>query len=140
MRSEQAPGPAARHGTSITIYHYLYQYLSVEEPGRGRSQCPGSMALTAVCCFALQLSAMICCVIMNAEAAQRQEDSLYMWIDAHQARVLIGTLLLYSQGSRDVPTDQGTVIGPLLLELAGWNFYDQYTACLLITYCIYCRL
>ncbi|KAK9399662.1 wnt inhibitory factor 1 [Crotalus adamanteus] len=33
--------------------------------------------------------------------AQRQEDTLYMWIDAHQARVLIGfeeDILIVSEG------------------------------------------
>lgn len=41
--------------------------------------------------FALQLwSILPCLLLLRAEAGQPPEESLYLWIDAHQARVLIG--------------------------------------------------
>ncbi|XP_073411549.1 wnt inhibitory factor 1 isoform X2 [Dendrobates tinctorius] len=59
------------------------------------------MALPALCCLTLQLWSILFCVFAQAEAAPHQEDSLYMWIDAHQARVLIGfeeDILIVSEG------------------------------------------
>ncbi|KAE8615459.1 hypothetical protein XENTR_v10008528 [Xenopus tropicalis] len=51
-------------------------------------------------CFGAQLCSIFLFVLAHAEAGQ-QEDSLYMWIDAHQARVLIGfeeDILIVSEG------------------------------------------
>lgn len=46
---------------------------------------------------ALWLCGVLCLSSLQPlHAAQRQEDTLYMWIDAHQARVLIGKLRLCS--------------------------------------------
>jgi hypothetical protein len=35
-------------------------------------------------------SILPCLLVLRAEAGQPREESLYLWIDAHQARVLIG--------------------------------------------------
>lgn len=41
--------------------------------------------------FALRLwSILPCLLLLRADAGQPPEESLYLWIDAHQARVLIG--------------------------------------------------
>lgn len=41
--------------------------------------------------FALRLwSILPCLLLLGADAGQPPEESLYLWIDAHQARVLIG--------------------------------------------------
>lgn len=45
-------------------------------------------------------SILPCLLVLRAEVGQPREESLYLWIDAHQARVLIG-----KQGSstQDLP-------------------------------------
>lgn len=35
-------------------------------------------------------SILPCLLVLRAEVGQPREESLYLWIDAHQARVLIG--------------------------------------------------
>ncbi|XP_027571128.2 uncharacterized protein LOC113984904 [Pipra filicauda] len=76
------------------------------EDGRGRSgsrRAPGgrcgSMAPAGrLCCAALLCGALSLC---SLRAAPRQPDTLYMWIDAQQARVLIGfeeDILIVSEG------------------------------------------
>lgn len=35
-------------------------------------------------------SILQCLLVLRAEVGQPREESLYLWIDAHQARVLIG--------------------------------------------------
>lgn len=35
-------------------------------------------------------SILPCLLVLRAEVGQQPEESLYLWIDAHQARVLIG--------------------------------------------------
>lgn len=35
-------------------------------------------------------SILPCLLVLRAETGQPREESLYLWIDAHQARVLIG--------------------------------------------------
>lgn len=41
--------------------------------------------------FVLRLwSILPCLLLLRADAGQPPEESLYLWIDAHQARVLIG--------------------------------------------------
>ncbi|EMP30308.1 Wnt inhibitory factor 1 [Chelonia mydas] len=47
------------------------------------------MAGPSALCSALGLCSILSLWALPARAAQRQEDTLYMWIDAHQARVLI---------------------------------------------------
>ncbi|XP_028614938.1 wnt inhibitory factor 1 isoform X1 [Grammomys surdaster] len=52
--------------------------------------------------FALRLwSILPCLLLLRADAGQPPEESLYLWIDAHQARVLIGfeeDILIVSEG------------------------------------------
>lgn len=46
---------------------------------------------SAFAAAALQLwSILPCLLVLRAEVGQPPEESLYLWIDAHQARVLIG--------------------------------------------------
>ncbi|TFK08000.1 histone H2A.J [Platysternon megacephalum] len=59
------------------------------------------MAGPSALCSALGLCSILSLWALPARAAQRQEDTLYMWIDAHQARVLIGfeeDILIVSEG------------------------------------------
>nr|XP_012594121.1 wnt inhibitory factor 1-like [Microcebus murinus] len=46
-------------------------------------------------------SILLCLLAVRAEAGPPREESLYLWIDAHQARVLIGfeeDILIVSEG------------------------------------------
>ncbi|KAJ8783604.1 hypothetical protein J1605_008647 [Eschrichtius robustus] len=46
-------------------------------------------------------SILPCLLVLRAEVGQPREESLYLWIDAHQARVLIGfeeDILIVSEG------------------------------------------
>ncbi|XP_067420053.1 wnt inhibitory factor 1 isoform X3 [Emydura macquarii macquarii] len=59
------------------------------------------MAGPSARCSALRLCSILSLLALQAQAGQRQEDTLYMWIDAHQARVLIGfeeDILIVSEG------------------------------------------
>nr|XP_033815558.1 wnt inhibitory factor 1 isoform X3 [Geotrypetes seraphini] len=51
--------------------------------------------------FALKIWSMLSFLTAQSEAGQQQEDSLYMWIDARQAKILIGLeedILIVSEG------------------------------------------
>ncbi|MEE6480454.1 hypothetical protein FKM82_012575 [Ascaphus truei] len=59
------------------------------------------MAQTAAFCCTLHICSILIFIFAQSQAGQQQEDSLYMWIDAHQARVLIGfeeDILIVSEG------------------------------------------